>query len=78
MAQHRQANIKCAIKIIKKSKLNEKKRLKELMIQELEILEDVSHPNIMRIYELLHDDKSYYIVSEFLKYGELYEYINAR
>ena len=48
------------------------------MASELAILEDLSHPNVLRIYELLHDDKHYYIVSEFLKYGELYEYIMAR
>ena len=29
----------------------------------------------MNIYELLHDDKFYFIVSEFLRGGELYEYI---
>ena len=32
----------------------------------------------MRIYELLSDDKFYYIVSEFIKYGELYEFIVKR
>lgn len=64
--------------MIKRSKIDGARKLRELMIQELTILEDVSHPNIMRIYELLHDDKYYYIVTEFLKYGELYEYIVAR
>lgn len=29
----------------------------------------------MRIYELLHDKKFYFIVSEFVRYGELFEYI---
>lgn len=64
--------------MIKRSKIDGARKLRELMIQELTILEDVSHPNIMRIYELLHDDEYYYIVTEFLKYGELYEYIVAR
>lgn len=64
--------------MIKKEKINEAKILKDLMVSELTVLEDVCHPHIMRIYELLHDEKFYYIVSEFLKYGELYEYIVAR
>ena len=64
--------------MIKKEKVNEAKILKDLMMSELTVLEDVCHPNVMRIYELLHDEKFYYIVSEFLKYGELYEYIVAR
>jgi len=41
-------------------------------------LEDTSHPNIMRIYELLEDDKFYFIVSEFIKFGELYDYVVKR
>lgn len=45
------------------------------MKNELEILENSSHPNIMRIYELLCDDKFYFVVSEFIKHGELYEFI---
>lgn len=48
------------------------------MASELQILEDTSHPNIMRIYELLHDDKFYFIISEFVRHGELYEFIVDR
>ena len=32
----------------------------------------------MRIYEILDDEKFYYIVSEFIRYGELYDYIVQR
>lgn len=45
------------------------------MDSELDVLGKVSHPNILEIHELLHDDKFYFIVSEFVKYGELYEFI---
>ena len=48
------------------------------MSDELKILEATAHPNIMRIYELLHDDKFYFVVSEFIRYGELYEFIVTR
>jgi serine/threonine protein kinase len=78
IAMHRQANIKCAIKIIKKEKINEHKILKALMQNELLVLEETSHPNIMRIYELLHDDKFYFIISEFVRCGELYDFVVQR
>jgi len=39
------------------------------------VLEETTHPNIMRIFELLEDDTCYYIVSELLEGGELYERI---
>ena len=48
------------------------------MRNELLVLEETSHPNIMRIYELLHDDKFFFIVSEFIRHGELYDFIVQR
>jgi calcium-dependent protein kinase len=48
------------------------------MNNELQILEGTSHPNIMRVYELLHDEKFYFIISEFIRHGELYEVIVNR
>ena len=32
----------------------------------------------MRVYELLHDDKFYYIVSEYIQDGQLYDLVNNR
>ena len=48
------------------------------MDNELLLLEETSHPHIMRIYELLHDDKFYFIISEYIRYGELYDYVVER
>lgn len=48
------------------------------MRSELQVLEQLSHPNIIRIYELLQDERCYYIVSEYLRYGELCQYIVER
>ena len=78
IALHRQANLKCAIKIIRKDKIEAHQILKDLIRGELQVLEELSHPNIMRIYEILDDEKFYFIVSEFIRYGELYDYIVQR
>ena len=75
IAQHRHANVKCAIKRIKKENLNGKDTLTDLMNNELQVLEETSHPNIVRVYELLHDDDNIFIVSEYIKHGELYSFI---
>jgi serine/threonine protein kinase len=45
------------------------------MTQEMEVLANINHPNIMRIYELLEDETNYYIVSEILVGGELFNFI---
>lgn len=77
-AQHRAAKLKCAIKIIRKNRIAPHKILVDLMKNELQILEDTSHPHILRIYELLEDDSFYFVVSEFVRFGELYDYIVKR
>lgn len=55
--------------------INQNAEYFNLMKNELEILEKTSHPNIMRIYELLADDKYYYIVSEYMEEGELHNLV---
>ena len=55
IALQRQANYKCAIKVIRKERFENMKILETLMRNELQVLEQLSHPNIMRIFELLED-----------------------
>ena len=43
------------------------------MENELQILANNSHPNIIRIVELIEDNENYYVVSELVKGGELFE-----
>ena len=43
---------------------------KERMINELSIIESTIHPNVARIYELLHTQTHFYIVSEYIKTGD--------
>ena len=75
IAMHKMANIKCAIKIIKIKSIASNKLYKSMLEKEFQTLENTNHPNIMKIYELLYDDKCYYIVSEFIEFGELYNFI---
>lgn len=42
-----------------------------LLRQEFQILEDSIHPNIVRVYELLEDEKFYIVVLELMPHGEL-------
>jgi len=74
-AEHRKARVQCAVKRIVKKQIMEHAILVELMHNELKVLEETTHPHIMRIFELLEDDHHFYIVSELLEGGELYERI---
>ena len=40
-------------------------------IEEIEILKNLEHPNIMKIYESFHDNDNVYIISELLDQGDL-------
>ena len=64
-----------ALKVIKKDENNE---LDEQEIRnEINILIQLSHPNIVKIYEFYISKSSYYIVTEYCKEGELFSYIKA-
>lgn len=60
---------------MKKSDIQGKLLLPELMQNEFQILEETAHPHIMRIFELLEDSQNFYIVSELIKGKELYDWI---
>ena len=63
------------MKIIKKSSLNQNKILPTLMLQELEVLKNTTHANIMNIIEILDDDHFYDVISEIVEGGELFDRI---
>lgn len=68
-------NVQCAIKIVNKSHIGQHQVLLNLMEQELEVLQNTDHPHIVRVMELLEDDVNFYIISELITGGELYDYI---
>lgn len=43
------------------------------MFAEVEILKSLDHPNIVKLYELYQDSKNYYLITEFLEGGELFD-----
>ncbi len=45
------------------------------MESELDVLSKTDHPHMVRVFELLHDDISFYIITELVTGGELYDYI---
>jgi len=50
------------VKVIKKSKLKEDETWEVLMKSELEALEQLDHPHIVRVIDLCEDDNNIYIV----------------
>jgi len=44
-------------------------------MNEVEILKEIDHPNVLRIYEFYQDHNNFYIVTEFCEGGELFDQI---
>jgi calcium-dependent protein kinase len=51
-----------AVKIIKKDALDGKEKIR--FFYEIEILRQLDHPCIVRLYEIFQDDKRFYLVTE--------------
>jgi hypothetical protein len=44
-------------------------------LRETEILREISHPNIIRIFDMFEDETSYYMVTELCLGGDLFSKI---
>ena len=60
-----------AVKIISKKKIDEEKLRKEV-----QIIKNLDHPNILKIYDVFYDTENFYIVSELCTGRELFEHIS--
>ena len=41
----------------------------------MNILRNLDHPHIVKLYELYQDEKNYYLITEYLSGGELFDRI---
>ena len=73
LAVHKLTKQVRAIKIIQKAKVNI-----NALLNEINILSKLSHPNIMQIFEVFDDNTNVYIVSEYCKGGELFDIISTK
>jgi len=74
IARHVHSNEQVAIKLIDKQKIISEADHKRLA-KELKILRKVRHPNIIQLYEILEDQRYYYVATEYASRGELFQHI---
>ena len=63
--------IRRAIKVIKKSRVKDPNRFKS----EIEIMKQLDHPNVIKLFETYEDNKNIYLVMELCEGGELFDKI---
>ena len=64
---------KYAIKIINKDQI--KKKMKNKIFRENEVITKFNHINVIFVFEIIEDPENYYIIMEYCKRGELFDYI---
>jgi len=76
MCVHRESSAQRAVKVLRKSHMDEDE--KRMLFNEINILKEIDHPNIVKMYEFFEDEKRYYLVTEICKGGELFDEILQR
>ena len=74
LAFDEQKKIYMACKIVPKSRLSSPE-LEERFEIEIKIFQQLSHPGIVTLFDLLKDDLNYYVFMEFCPNGELFQHI---
>uniref|UniRef100_A0A0P6K7L7 non-specific serine/threonine protein kinase n=1 Tax=Heterocephalus glaber TaxID=10181 RepID=A0A0P6K7L7_HETGA len=75
LARHRVTKTQVAIKIIDKTRLDPSNL--EKIYREVQLMKLLNHPNIIRLYQVMETKDMLYIVTEFAKNGEMFDYLTA-
>ena len=68
---HRESGSARCIKVLKKKKLNLGEQ--KMLLNEINILKELNHPNIVRMFEFFEDETRYYLITDFFSGGELFQ-----
>ena len=71
-----QTGEKVAIKILNEAKIPYEYKINSL--REIEIMKNLKHPNIIRFYGYISKDKQLYLITEYIKGIELFQYISLK
>ncbi|GLT56299.1 hypothetical protein SLA2020_293480 [Shorea laevis] len=74
IAEHALTGHKVAIKVLNRRKIKNME-MEEKVRREIKILRLFMHPHIIRLYEVIETSSDIYVVMEYVKSGELFDYI---
>ena len=76
LAINKQTGEKVAIKVINEKNIPTEEKLN--FYREIDILKTLKHPNIIRIYSHITKEKQIYLITEYIKGIELFQYISLK
>eukprot|EP00270_Netrium_digitus_P009466 TRINITY_DN2870_c2_g1_i7.p1 TRINITY_DN2870_c2_g1~~TRINITY_DN2870_c2_g1_i7.p1 ORF type:complete len:593 (+),score=151.25 TRINITY_DN2870_c2_g1_i7:353-2131(+) len=74
VAEHVLTGHKVAIKILNRKKVKQMD-MEEKVTREIKILKMFMHPHIIRLYEIIESSTDIFLIMEYVKAGELFDYI---
>ena len=74
VATHERTGYKVAIKILNRAKIK-KLDMAEKVRREISNLKRLSHPHIIRLYQVIQTPSDIFVVIEYVSGGELFDYI---
>ena len=75
-AKHRESGERFAVKVMSKKKMSDED--KAATQQEIAILKDMDHPNIVNLIDVFEDERHWCLVMELMQGGELFDEILAK
>uniref|UniRef100_A0A7N6FL22 non-specific serine/threonine protein kinase n=1 Tax=Anabas testudineus TaxID=64144 RepID=A0A7N6FL22_ANATE len=75
LAKHKVTKTQVAIKIIDKTRLNPPNL--EKIYREVQIMKLLNHPHIIKLYQVMETKDMLYIVTEYAKNGEMFDYLTS-
>nr|XP_007967643.2 serine/threonine-protein kinase SIK1 [Chlorocebus sabaeus] len=75
LARHRVTKTQVAIKIIDKTRLDSSSL--EKIYREVQLMKLLNHPHIIKLYQVMETKDMLYIVTEFAKNGEMFDYLTS-
>ena len=63
---------------IKRIKLNRSKNIQRLIRREIEVMRKLDHPNIVKLYDVVYNRTTIYIILEYCKNGDFTHFLKKR
>lgn len=75
---HKETSLIRAMKIIKRNNRKSTQEEESIILNEIEMLKKMEHPNIIKIFEYYTDQIGYYLITEYCDKGELYDKLASK
>lgn len=75
VAEHKITHTQVAVKIIPRQNIGDPDHVARFK-REVDLIKDLDHPFIAEFFEVLEDDDHFYIIMEYVKNGNMLNYVN--